>query len=188
MLVTAKHIVGVGLSAAAGGAASSNMQTAEPSMHEASVSAYAEAGQAEDSGSSSGWYRQDSSVVATAEPSSADATAADTADVIVNSSNGACIGSSGSASPEGSQNGSNNDRTAGGAVDSNGSSGSTGSKQLDGHSSSHGSGASGDIVSMAELEALVDEAGAAAWGKWASLPAGVQTATGLNFALGWKQT
>ena len=165
MLVTAKHIVGVGAHADAGSAASSSAQTAKASMHEAFVSASAGGGQAEDGGSTSGWSRLDSSAAASNEPTSTAAAALDSAEVIVNSANGAGILSTSS---------SGNSHSAGEVRNSNGSGGGIGVNDL---SSNNGSG--GEIVSPIELEALINEAGSAAWGEWASLPPGVQTATGV---------
>jgi hypothetical protein len=162
MLVTAKHIVGVGAHADAGSAASSSTQTAKASMHEAFVSASAGGGQAEGSGSTSGWSRLDSSAAASNEPTSTAAAALDSAEVIVNSATGAGIVSTSS---------SGNSHSAGEVGDSNGSGGGSGVNDLN--------GSGGEIVSPTELEALINEAGSAAWGEWASLPPGVQTATGV---------
>ena len=169
MLVTAKHIVGVGAHTDAGGATSSNAQTAKASMHEAFVSAAAASSQAEDGGSTSGWRQLDSSAAASDGPASTAAAAAESADVIVNSTNGSGIVSS---------SGGSNTHPAQELGDGNGSGG--GSCVMD-HSS--GDGSSGEIVSPSESEALINEAGSAAWGEWASLPPGVQTATGVAHSL-----
>ena len=164
MLVTAKHIVGVGAHTDAGSATSSSAQTAKASMHEAFVSAAAASGQAEDGGSTSGWRQLDSSAAASDGPASTAAAAAESADVIVNSTNGSGIVSS---------SGGSNVHPALELGDSNGSGGNG---VMD---PSSGSGSGGELVSPSELEALINEAGSAAWGEWASLPPGVQTATGV---------
>lgn len=134
-------------------------------MHEAFVSASAGAGQAEGGGSTSGWSRLDSSAAASSEPSSTAAAAADSADVIVSSANGAGMMRSDS--------GGSDSHSAAEVGDSNGS----GGNGANDHGS--GDGSTGEIVSPSELEALINEAGSAAWGEWASLPPGVQTATGV---------